>query len=134
MTDIGENAPYCCLMTYGSVQCGRAKRASMFLRSVQHAVVYLTTQCLNSKKNKQTPWLLVQKRTIPTKRPPLVDEIRCQLLRIEGCLVLRASVPRGRYSQFSRREPLLFLSSISSFILKRLSGRLRRPTATQKIW
>jgi NAD-dependent dihydropyrimidine dehydrogenase PreA subunit len=26
-------------------------------------------------KNKQTPWPLVHKRTIPTDRPPLVDEI-----------------------------------------------------------
>jgi hypothetical protein len=24
---------------------------------------------------KQTPWLLVRERTIPTERPPLVDEI-----------------------------------------------------------
>jgi hypothetical protein len=28
-----------------------------------------------SKKTKQTPWPLVHKRTIPTERPPLVDEI-----------------------------------------------------------
>jgi hypothetical protein len=26
-------------------------------------------------KTKQTPWPLVRKRTIPTERPPLVDEI-----------------------------------------------------------
>jgi hypothetical protein len=26
-------------------------------------------------KQKQTPWPLVRKRTIPTERPPLVDEI-----------------------------------------------------------
>jgi hypothetical protein len=26
-------------------------------------------------KNKQTPWPLVRERTIPTDRPPLVDEI-----------------------------------------------------------
>jgi hypothetical protein len=25
--------------------------------------------------NKQTPWPLVRERTIPTERPPLVDEI-----------------------------------------------------------
>jgi hypothetical protein len=28
-----------------------------------------------NKKTKQTPWPLVRKRTIPTDRPPLVDEI-----------------------------------------------------------
>jgi hypothetical protein len=26
-------------------------------------------------KRKQTPWLLVRKRTIPTERPPLVGEV-----------------------------------------------------------
>jgi hypothetical protein len=26
-------------------------------------------------KNKQTPWPLIRERTIPTDRPPLVDEI-----------------------------------------------------------
>jgi hypothetical protein len=29
----------------------------------------------NMTKNKQTPWPLVRERTIPTERPPLVDEI-----------------------------------------------------------
>jgi hypothetical protein len=29
----------------------------------------------NSHKQKQTPWPLVRERTIPTERPPLVDEI-----------------------------------------------------------
>jgi hypothetical protein len=28
-----------------------------------------------NKQNKQTPWPLVRERTIPTDRPPLVDEI-----------------------------------------------------------
>jgi hypothetical protein len=28
-----------------------------------------------TNKNKQTPWPLVRERTIPTERPPLVDEI-----------------------------------------------------------
>jgi hypothetical protein len=40
-----------------------------------------------------TPWPLVRKRTIPTERPPLVDEIYCQLLRIEGCRVVSAADP-----------------------------------------
>jgi hypothetical protein len=34
--------------------------------------------------------LLVHKRTIVTERPPLVGEISCQLLWIEGCHVVRA--------------------------------------------
>jgi hypothetical protein len=28
-----------------------------------------------NKQTKQTPWPLVRERTIPTERPPLVDEI-----------------------------------------------------------
>jgi hypothetical protein len=28
-----------------------------------------------TQTNKQTPWPLVRERTIPTERPPLVDEI-----------------------------------------------------------
>jgi hypothetical protein len=28
----------------------------------------------NKQTNKQTPWSLVRERTIPTERPPLVDE------------------------------------------------------------
>jgi hypothetical protein len=30
---------------------------------------------LVQKQKKQTPWSLVRERTIPTERPPLVDEI-----------------------------------------------------------
>jgi hypothetical protein len=30
---------------------------------------------LSIKQNKQTPWPLVRERTIPTDRPPLVEEI-----------------------------------------------------------
>jgi hypothetical protein len=41
----------------------------------------------NNTKNKQTPWPLVRERTIPTVRPPHIDEIQCQLLWIEGCRV-----------------------------------------------
>jgi hypothetical protein len=33
-----------------------------------------------TKKNKQTAWPLVRKRTIPTERPPLVDEVCITML------------------------------------------------------
>jgi hypothetical protein len=45
---------------------------------------------------KQIPWPSVRKRTIPTERPPLVGEIWCQLLRIEGCRVGSAADILGR--------------------------------------
>jgi hypothetical protein len=43
--------------------------------------------------NKLTPWPLVRKRTIPNGRPPLVDEIQCQLLWTGGCRVVSAADP-----------------------------------------
>jgi hypothetical protein len=43
------------------------------------------------QNKKQTPWPLVRKRTIPSERLPLVDEIWCQLLWIEGCHVVSAA-------------------------------------------
>jgi hypothetical protein len=39
------------------------------------------------------PRPLVRKRTIPTERPPLVDEILCQLLRKEGCRAVNVADP-----------------------------------------
>jgi hypothetical protein len=41
----------------------------------------------------QTPWPLVRERTIPTELPPLVDEIYCQLLWIEGYRMVKAADP-----------------------------------------
>jgi hypothetical protein len=39
-------------------------------------VIYPSPEILNIRKHKkQTPWPLARKRTIPTERPPLVDEI-----------------------------------------------------------
>jgi hypothetical protein len=32
-------------------------------------------------------------RTIPTEGPPLVGDIQCQLLRLEGCHVVSAADP-----------------------------------------
>jgi hypothetical protein len=37
--------------------------------------VELFQKVIKQKTNKQTPWPLVCERTIPTERPPLVDEI-----------------------------------------------------------
>jgi hypothetical protein len=48
---------------------------------------------VSADKQKKTPWPLVRKRTIPTERPPPVDEIYCQLLWIEGCRVVSAADP-----------------------------------------
>jgi hypothetical protein len=70
-------------------------------------------------------------RTIPTERPPLVGEVSANFC---GYMV-----PRGQrdvsllpYSQLSRPEPLLFLSSSSSVVLTRLSGSRSRRSVLRK--
>jgi hypothetical protein len=45
---------------------------------------------------RKTPWPLVRERTIPTERPPLVDEI---FLWIERCRVVSAADPRRKTEQ-----------------------------------
>jgi hypothetical protein len=73
----------------------------------------------------------VCERTIPTERALLFGEVSANFC---GQLV-----PLGRdgslqpYSQISRQEALLFLSSSSSIVLTRLSGPCSKPTS-QKIW
>jgi hypothetical protein len=48
-------------------------------KSLTLIIKYLIMKALwyfiTKTQNKQTPWPLVRKRTIPTERPPLVDEI-----------------------------------------------------------
>jgi hypothetical protein len=73
--------------------------------------------CKHTHTQKQTPWPLVRERTIPTERPPLVDEIYCQLLWIEECRVVSsADLLRSLMSVFYTGAAT-FLSSSSSFIL-----------------
>jgi hypothetical protein len=48
---------------------------------------------LYNTQTKTIPWPLVRKRTIPTERPPLADEIEYQILWIEGCRVVSAADP-----------------------------------------
>jgi hypothetical protein len=43
---------------------------------VFHLIVVFSAEMAHwTNKKKQTPWPLVRERTIPTERPPLVDEI-----------------------------------------------------------
>jgi hypothetical protein len=82
-------------------------------------------------KIEQIPWLL-DRFTIPTEKPPLVGELQCQLLRIEGFCVVSAAASHGPYSRFSRPRLLFLHSSSSSVIIMRLSGPRSGPT-TYKI-
>jgi hypothetical protein len=47
----------------------------LFLSTSIFLANYRSTNAPQNKTNKQTPWSLVRERTIPTDRPPLVDEI-----------------------------------------------------------
>jgi hypothetical protein len=88
---------------------------------------------LSKKKKTKTPWLLVRKRTVPTKRPPLVSEVSANFCGYRVSCGQRNGSPRSLI-RFSWPEPLLFHSSSSSLILTRLSGPRSRPTTSQKIW
>jgi hypothetical protein len=61
--------------------------------------VYINTLSFVGSQ-KQTPWPLILKRTIPNERPALVDEIWCPLLPIEGCSVVSAADPARQRSRF----------------------------------
>jgi hypothetical protein len=52
--------------------------------------------------NKQTPWPVVRERTIPTERPPLVDEILVPTFVDRG-------VSRGQHSGSPKVVNLSFL-------------------------
>jgi hypothetical protein len=78
---------------------------------------------------------LVRERTIPTEQPRLLAKLLINFAD-RGCRVVSATDSHGRWSRFSRPEPLLlvFLSSSSAVVFTRLSGPRSRPAASQKIW
>jgi hypothetical protein len=53
----------------GRHECARYCRGKYYIAFTN------TSRLLLTEVNKQTPWPLVRERTIPTDRPPLVDEI-----------------------------------------------------------
>jgi hypothetical protein len=85
-------------------------------------------------KYKQTPWPLVRKRTIPTEWPPLVDEIYCQLLWIEGCRVVSAAGPLRSLISVFYTGAATFFQVAPQLLSQGLSESHSWPTATQKIW
>jgi hypothetical protein len=72
-------------------------------------------------KTIQTPWLIIRKRTIPTKRPPLVGEVSTNFVGRGVLRGQRNGSPRPLI-RFPRPGPPLFLPSSSSVILQRLRG------------
>jgi hypothetical protein len=55
---------------------GNLVHAKECLEEIFHKETFIGLRSTTLKnENKQTPWPLVRKRTIPTKRPPFVEEI-----------------------------------------------------------
>jgi hypothetical protein len=87
---------------------------------------------LTNSKNILNSMALVHKGTIPTERPPRVDEVSSNFLRIEGVAWSAQRIHAAVDLGFLDPEPLLFHSSSSSVILTKLSGPPSRLTS-QKI-
>jgi hypothetical protein len=73
----------------------------------------------------------VRKRTIPTKRPPLVGEV-VPTLRIDGVAWSAQRISTAVNLDFLDPEPLLFHSSSSSVILTSLSDPVPDPLLLRK--
>jgi hypothetical protein len=65
---------------------------------------------------------LVCERTIPTWRPPLVDEVSATFLRIEGCRLVSAAHPYVRNVDFLDRIRYFFFQVAPQLYSTRLSG------------
>jgi hypothetical protein len=57
-----------CLLMISQIDSTKANGVTVKLK-------FIAVHCAGQLKQKQTPWPLVRERTIPTDRPPLVDEI-----------------------------------------------------------
>jgi hypothetical protein len=80
-----------------------------------------------TKQKKLTPWLLVRKRTTPIDRPPRPTKSVPTFVS-RGCCVVRAAVPHGGESRFSRQQPLLCLELALQLSSQGLSGPRSRPS------
>jgi hypothetical protein len=73
-----------------------------------------------TKKKKKTPWPLVRKRTIPTERPPHVDEVsanwnRMSWYKCDGSALVMTN--RGRLPMLLTRKFPFIPSEVGSFPL-----------------
>ena len=62
---------------------------------------------------------LVRERTIPTEQPPPVGEVSANFLRIEGCHVVSATVPRGRFNLCSLDRSRYFFIQVAPQLTSR---------------
>jgi hypothetical protein len=82
-------------------QTSRHVCAAHYTRASRYCAFWAVSAFSSGTTHTQTPWPLVRKGNIPTKRPPLVGEIYYQILRIEGCRVVSvADPPRSLISVF----------------------------------
>jgi hypothetical protein len=89
------------------------------------------------KKKKNNDHIGTRTRELPVRSIEPRPSVRRLLAKLVPTFADRGCQRNGSlrpYSQISRSEPLLFLSSSSSIVLTRLSGPRSRPTTSQKIW
>jgi hypothetical protein len=82
---------------------------------------------VDGKYAKKNSMVWVRERTIPTERPPLVNEVIANFLRIEGATWSAWRIPTAVFSVF-QTGAAIFLSSSSSVALTRLSEPRSRHT------
>ena len=75
------------------------------------STLHTTAEHRPSSITKLNSVALVRERTIPTERPPPVGEVSAKFLRIEGCHVVSATGPHGRFN-------LCFLDRSRCFLFK----------------
>src|SRR5215510_5488426 len=82
--------------------------------------------------NQKNSLALFRERTLPTERPPPVDEVSANLCGYRGVTWSAQRIPTAVNLCFLDRSRYFFYSSSSSVDLTRLSGPRSRPTTTQK--
>jgi hypothetical protein len=86
-----------------------------------------------STTSKTSSVVLVSKRNIPMERFLRSTNLLLTFAG-RGCCTDSATDPHGRYSRFSRPEPILLLSSSWSVILRREGGTRSRHTTSENMW
>jgi hypothetical protein len=75
-------------------------------------IITLATSARQEQTKKQTPWPSVRERTIPTERPPLVDEIYSENL-VASVIEPGTSGLAARNSEIQNKEPFIRVVTIA---------------------
>jgi hypothetical protein len=104
----------------------------LYFTAIGRGVESRTLQCrqrnmqLQYVKQKQAPWLLVRKHSIPTELPPRTAELFPNYAA-ECCCVSSRTDYYGSQFRISRPEPLLFAQVAPQFFTRDSGSRSRHP-------